>query len=84
MAGGGHRPGTPLPPVVRDGLQAQRERSRAFCWVADPAGPWPGLVTEWARGPDGWQARVVYLVSEGGAPVVVSAWLGADRLRPAP
>lgn len=56
---------------------------RRHCWVlgVEPEpGPWPGLVAEWRRAADGWQARVVY--APGRTPTTVEEWVPAARLRP--
>lgn len=59
---------------------------RRHCWVQGlehAPGHWPGLLVEWRRGEAGvWEGRVVYLVTDGGAPVLVEAWLTAAHLAP--
>jgi hypothetical protein len=50
-------------------------------WVRPPYTPseLPGLVLDWRREPDGWQALVTWVESRGR---VVTAWLPAAHLRP--
>lgn len=53
------------------------------CWVHDPPewpGTWPGLLVEWRQQAGGWQGRVTYTVGGPHGPVLVEAWLPADRL----
>lgn len=53
------------------------------CWVHDPPGApgnWPGLLVEWRQQEDGWRGRVAYTVTGAHGPVLVEAWLAADRL----
>ncbi|HLK95006.1 MAG TPA: hypothetical protein VK365_04630 [Nocardioidaceae bacterium] len=89
MAGGMHRRGTSRSLAARtaDRRSTDDDRighlRRRHCWVLgtgrDP-GPWPGLVAEWRRSDDGWQARVVYAV--GDTSTTTQEWLPAARLRP--
>ncbi len=70
--------------MLREASAARRaERSRAFCWVTDPGGPWPGVVVEWVRVAGDWHARTAYVVTDahGGARVVVAV-VEAGRLEP--
>ena len=58
------------------------------CWVTglpDCPGRWAGLVAEWRQdtAAGGWQGRVVYAVDEGGATVMIEAWVHARHLQPA-
>ena len=59
---------------------------RRHCWVQGlehAPGHWPGLLVEWRRSEAGvWEGRVVYLVTDAGAPVLVEAWLAAAHLAP--
>ncbi len=86
MAGGTDRRGSALPAVLREASAARRvERSRAFCWVTDPGGPWPGVVVEWLRVGRDWHARTTYVVTDAqGAVQVVVAVVEASRLEPFP
>lgn len=52
------------------------------CWVTTSAGRQPGLLLEWRRRPDGWHARVVHPVPDGGGWVVVEEWLPTALLEP--
>lgn len=84
VAGGSNRRGAALPAVLREASEARRtERSRSFCWVTDPGGPWPGVVVEWLRVGAGWHARTAYVVTDahGGARVVVAV-VESSRLEP--
>ena len=56
------------------------------CWVRDPADApdnRPGLLVEWRQRDDGWHGRVAYTVLGAHGPVLVEAWLPADRLEQA-
>jgi hypothetical protein len=56
------------------------------CWVEGPAddpGPWPGLLIEWRRGPAGWLALVIYIVTDGTTSTTIQGWLPAGSIRPA-
>lgn len=56
------------------------------CWVTSPDVPpssWPGLLVEWRRDAAGaWLGRVVYVVDDDGASVLVESWLPAAALTP--
>ena len=75
--------GTPVPPSLR-----QPGRPGRHVWVVNaPAqlGRWPGLLLEWRRGDDGWEARVVMATAEPDDRTVarlVERWLPADCLEP--
>lgn len=72
-------------------LAALQDRPRPVltrhCWVSGLPrcpGRWAGLLAEWRQDRDGgWQGRVVYAVDEGGATVMVEAWVPARHLHPA-
>lgn len=73
-------------------LAALQDRPRAVlirhCWVTglpECPGRWAGLLAEWRQDQDagGWQGRVVYAVDDGGATVMVEAWVHALYLQPA-
>ncbi len=72
------RPARPAP-AARRGASGGRH-----CWVRDPPdapGIWPGLLVEWRQREDGWHGRVAYTVAGAHGPVLVEAWLPADRLK---
>jgi hypothetical protein len=78
----------PLYEMVRE-HQARREAGERpavrHCWVRPADGgaePWPGIVVAWARGPQGWRGRVVYVVP-GPEPGVGEAGVEAVNLRAA-
>ena len=67
-------------PSTRSGPRSDAGR---HCWVHDPPewpGTWPGLLVEWRQRADGWHGRVTYTVGGPHGPVLVEAWLSADRL----
>src|SRR3954465_15592907 len=71
----------PGPPPGRRPAGAGHGR---HCWVHDPPdapGTWPGLLVEWRQREDGWQGRVAYAVVGEHGPVLVEAWLPAERLK---
>jgi hypothetical protein len=76
----------PAPPQEPVAEPAPRQRTDAdrHCWVLDPPewpGTWPGLLVEWRQRADGWHGRVAYTVGGPHGPVLVEAWLPADRLQ---
>lgn len=50
---------------------------------ADDSGSWSGLLIEWRRGPAGWLALVIYIVSDGITSTTIQGWLPAESIRPA-
>jgi hypothetical protein len=51
--------------------------------VRDPPeapGSRPALLVEWRQREDGWHGRIAYTVVGEHGPVLVEAWLPADRL----
>ncbi len=83
------RSGVPGPPAAEPPPSAGRRRAAGdghgrHCWVLDPPdapGTWPGLLVEWRQREGGWQGRVAYTVVGDHGPVLVEAWLPADRLK---
>ena len=73
VARSGHPPASDLP--VAPGVK--------HCWVTDGHGRLPALLLGWSRRGGGWHGRVVRLVLEEGAWVVVEEWLPAELLEPA-
>ena len=77
------RSGVPVPePPSKPRRPAGNGHGR-HCWVHDPPdapGTWPGLLVEWRQREDGWHGRVAYTVSGAQGPVLVEAWLPAERL----
>lgn len=53
-------------------------------WVKEEHGPtkWPGLVLDWRRAGDSWEALVTW--KREGPPRIVTEWLPVDRLTPVP
>jgi len=81
-------PAPPPPPPGPEPAAASRrpagDGSGRHCWVHDPPdapGTWPGLLVEWRQREDGWHGRVAYTVPGEHGPVLVEAWLPADRLK---
>ena len=73
---------TPLPAPVPARESGSGGHGR-HCWVRDPPdapGIWPGLLVEWRQRDDGWHGRVAYTVAGPTGPVLVEAWLPAERL----
>jgi hypothetical protein len=81
--------GVPVPPAGEPPPSAGSRRAAGdghgrHCWVLDPPdapGTWPGLLVEWRQRDGGWQGRVAYTVVGDHGPVLVEAWLPADRLK---
>jgi hypothetical protein len=46
----------------------------------DTPGSRPGLLVEWRQRADGWHGRVAYILPGEHGPVLMEAWLPADRL----
>ena len=72
------------PAVPSDPVPRRRTEAGRHCWVVDPPewpGTWPGLLVEWRQRADGWHGRVAYTVGGPHGPVLVEAWLPADRLQ---
>lgn len=70
-------------PAAQPGGRPAARPGGRHCWVHDPPewpGTWPGLLVEWRQRPDGWHGRVTYTVGGPHGPVLVEAWLPADRL----
>lgn len=53
------------------------------CWVIDHNGRLPGLLLEWRRIGDQYDGRVVRLVQQDGAWMVVEEWLPQSMLEKA-
>lgn len=79
-----HGPGRSL--IERSLSSGPRRRGQpGHCWVVDlpqQPGTWPGVLVEWRLGDNGWQGRAVFVVSDGGDPIVIEAWVAAERLAP--
>lgn len=70
-----------------DGDGRVRPVATRHCWVTglpERPGRWAGLLAEWRLSAGGWQGRVVYAVDDGGATVLLEAWLPARHLQPVP
>lgn len=52
------------------------------CWVTGADGKVPGLLLEWRKRPDSWQARVVRPIRDEDGWAVVEEWLPAELLEP--
>lgn len=90
----GWKRGEPLRdrPVVTPGAAPPPRKPQRHCWVEGPPdhpGPWPGVVVEWRRDPNGtaWSALVVYVVTEDAnattTSTTVQTWVASRFLRPA-
>lgn len=62
-------------------LDAPSYRPR-HVWVrtSDRSPIWPGILVEWRRTENGWQARVAYAAREGN---VGDGWFTPEQVRPA-
>src|SRR3954470_24382926 len=72
----------PGPPAT--GRRPAGDGHGRHCWVLDPPdapGTWPGLLVEWRQREDGWQGGWAYAVVGEHGPVLVEAWLPAERLK---
>jgi hypothetical protein len=68
----------PPPPGAVDVPADARPAVVRHCWVSglpETQGRCAGLVAEWVRRDGCWCARVVYAVDDGGAVVLVEAWV---------
>ena len=55
------------------------------CWVTDRHGHLPGLLSEWRRTTaGGWEGYVTHPVLESYGWVLVTEWMPAELLEPAP
>jgi len=80
------RPGPTLAERSDASVRGIPSIGRRHCWVTPPDGqqgrPWPGVLVEWRRDRGAWCGRVVYVVLDEDAPVVMDAWVPARLLRP--
>jgi hypothetical protein len=92
----GYRRGVPLgqrpvetgsaPAPAPVGEASRPSADRRHCWVrgVDGApGPHPGLLVEWRRRADRWEALVVYAVEDRDAVTLVQQWLASSLVTPA-
>lgn len=88
MNGGGRgrslRERTGAPETARTTTAADEpDLGGRHCWVRDEAAPdtpWPGLLVEWRRAPDGWEGLVTYAVRAGSTVTLTQAWVPAGSL----
>jgi hypothetical protein len=65
-----------------------RDGVRRHVWIFgdDPTAvyPWPGLLVEWHRRPDGWWGRVVFVSYPSVPGEFACEWIPARALKPTP
>jgi hypothetical protein len=87
-------PPSEWPPERRTGRRVGADRPDEalhvgrHCWVVDwplaPPGRHPGVLVEWRRDARGWFGRTAVVIPGESGPILLEAWLPADRLRPLP